>query len=80
MPATIESDVFRINSEKVTELRKARGWTIDDVVYHARQKGIRLSRQTVVDLEKGVSRGRVDTLGKLKVVFDVLADDLMIDQ
>lgn len=80
MPATIESDVFRINSKKVIELRKKRGWSIDDVVYHARQMGVKLSRQTIVDLENGTSRGRVDTLGKLKVIFDVSADDLLIDK
>lgn len=79
MPATAEIDVFRINSKKVKALREKRGWTIDDLVFHAREEGVRISRQTIVELEKGKSRGRVDTLGRLKVVFGVSADELMID-
>jgi transcriptional regulator with XRE-family HTH domain len=79
MPALTESDVFRINPKKVTALRTAKGWSIDDLVHHARNMGVRLSRQTIVDLENGTSRGRVDTLGKLKLVFKVRADDLLID-
>lgn len=80
MPAATVTDVFRINPKKVVSLRVARGWEIDDVVFHARKKGVRLSRQTIVDLEKGTSRGRVDTLGKLKVVFGVTADELLTDE
>ena len=80
LPAAIETDVFRINSKKVVRLREARGWSIDDAVFHSRKKGVKLSRQTIVDLESGKSRGRVDTLGKLKVLFDVSADELLIDE
>jgi hypothetical protein len=80
MTATSEIDLFRIHSKKIAALLKARRWEIDDAVFHARQRGVRLSRQTLVDLLNGKSRGRVDTLGKLKVLFDVPADDLMIDE
>lgn len=80
MTAAIEAEVFRINAKKVETLMKARHWEIDDTVFHARKRGVRLSRQTLVDILNGKSRGRVDTLGKLKVLFGVPADELMIDE
>ena len=80
MTASTETDVFRINAKRISSLMKARRWEIDDVVFHARKRGVRLSRQTLVDLLNGKSRGRVDTLGKLKVLFEVPADELMIDE
>jgi len=83
MTAVLERDsmAFRFDPQKVKELREERGWTIDDLVHHSRLAKAKLSRQTIVDVENGTSKGSANTLGKLKKTFGpgVSADLLLAE-
>jgi transcriptional regulator with XRE-family HTH domain len=63
-----------LDAAKLVLLREQRGWRIADVVWHAAAKGLRISRQTVANLESGESDGTVRSLSILAAVYEI--DDL----
>lgn len=72
MTTTIEEPVLVPDGAKISKLREARGWTLDDAVFEARRRKPRLalSRQTLVDIEKGKGC-RLATLGWVAKLYSV---------
>lgn len=63
MTTAVAEPMLAPDSAAIRKLREKRKWTLDDAVFHARQAGLRLSRQTLVDLESGKQGCRLATIG-----------------
>lgn len=72
MTATdVEDLVLAPNRRKILELRKSRFASVDLAVAHAKIAGLKLSRQTLYDLEdpSGEAGCRVETLGEILKLY-----------
>lgn len=70
----------RVDPKKLRAAREEWGWTVDDAVYEARKRGLKISRQAIIDLESGRSGGTVEKLCILAEVYGVrLVDKLLTD-
>lgn len=57
------------HAARIRQLRESRGWSIDDAAATARLRHLRLSRQTLIDLETGDGGCRLATIGYLGQLY-----------